>query len=91
MEEATELFALQQELIRVAQLPPPPSGSRTVGSAAPSGSGPALGALSIPATDDLLWMTLLTMGAGSGLLAATARRAMDGRAPATPPKKRSTS
>jgi len=77
MEEATELFSLMQtmlrnsEMARVAALrlstnlpPAPPPASPRV---------PA-GPVGAPASDDMLLVGLLAMGAGAGLLAAMAKR-----------------
>ncbi|HZY69978.1 MAG TPA: hypothetical protein VFF67_03245 [Thermoplasmata archaeon] len=82
MEEATELFALQQAMLRAAQsaLPPPPP--------PPGGSSPALGATYPPTpsgvggvsiTEDSLWTGLLFFGAGAGVLAAVLRRSAQER------------
>jgi hypothetical protein len=83
MEEATELFALQQQLLdRVGREPiaarpppaPPPPPAGLAGSRAPS--GPA----SRPAPD-ALWEALPVVAAAAGILAALLKR---GRAPAEP-------
>ncbi len=77
MEEATELFGVQQGMLRASETArralmaasravPPPSRPplRELPTAAPAASG----------SDDFLLLGLLTMGAGAGLLAAMARR-----------------
>lgn len=78
MEEATDLFEIQAAMLRRAP-PPPPSDSSDSGSPPPP-SAPATAALSVglPPVDDALWLTLLTLGAGAGVLAAILKRAKDG-------------
>ena len=79
MEEATELFQLQQQMIAAAvasrtSASPPPSASGNRPSVAPTptpGSPPAF-------DDDSLALSLLAMGAGAGVLAAILRRAQEG-------------
>ncbi len=87
MEEATELFALMQAMLRVSELarraapPPPVAGVPAVPHRPPRGAGaaaPSAGA------DDLFLVGLLAMGAGAGLLAAMARRLAEGPRPAAP-------
>ncbi len=80
MEEATELFAAMQAMLRAsetsrrASLPPPPPQARgpvpVVGP--PQPRAPSGG------SDDLFLVGLLAMGAGAGLLAAMSRRLAEG-------------
>lgn len=82
MEEATELFAMQQEMIRRAggrPAPPPPAPAAP---GAPSATAPPPPVATLPA-DDQLWLGLLAMGAGAGVLAAVLKRAREG-----PPQER---
>lgn len=77
MEEATELFAVMQGMIRAASLrapSPPPSGSVYPPPPPPPGVSPAV-------SDDLYWMSLLALGAGAGLGSAIMKRAMGGPVP----------
>jgi hypothetical protein len=81
MEEATELFAIQQNMISRASVmnapaPPPPPVDQT--EPPPS---PAPGPGTSPFSDENLAMTLLAMGVGAGLLAAVVKRARDGPKP----------
>ena len=78
MEEATELFSIQQAMIRRAPPPPPPDESGTGAAAPPPPQSSAPTGLALPSVDDALWMTLLTMGAGAGVLAAVFKRAQEG-------------
>lgn len=77
MEEATELFALQQAMLRAAQsaLPPPPSAPGSFTTAAPPPASMAAGPGGVTITEDTLWTGLLFFGAGAGILAAVLRRA----------------
>jgi hypothetical protein len=87
MEEATELFALQQTMIaRAATInaamasppPPPPTADSTVAAPPPrtvTSSG------SLPINDETVTLALLGMGVGAGLLAAVLKRARDGPKP----------
>ncbi|MCI4317930.1 MAG: hypothetical protein L3J96_05270 [Thermoplasmata archaeon] len=76
MEEATELFSIQQSMIRSSlRVPPPPPGDAGTSQIPPPPVNPALG---LPSADDSLWMTMLAMGAGAGVLAALFKRARDG-------------
>ena len=80
MEEATELFALQQSMIRApsSRTDSSPTGS-TPAPAMPTGSSrPVL-------SDDTLVLGLLALGAGAGVLAAIMRRAGQGPAKPNPP------
>jgi hypothetical protein len=92
MEEATELFALQQGLIRAAYQgrsgtsapapPPPPTGSSSIPPAGGTGAtGPGISGLF--GTDDALLLGLLALGAGAGLMAALGKH-MRGEPPARP-------
>jgi hypothetical protein len=80
MEEATELFALMDETIRMLRtatlrLPPPPPSARSTPTPPPpvsSGGKAGIGA------DDLLTAGVLMIGAGAGISAALRRRAIDG-------------
>jgi hypothetical protein len=77
MEEATELFSLQQQLIRDAQSRrPAPSAPSPDGSGAGSPGSPL--ALVHPMTDEGIAWSLLAIGAGAGVLAAIMKRAQDG-------------
>lgn len=90
MNEATELFELQQSTLASAlarsqmagSLPAPPTAARPT-------APPAGGSTGIPslATDDAFWMGLLAVGAGAGLLAAVLKRTRDsgGTGEAKPP------
>ena len=83
MEEATELFALMEAMLResevarraVATLPARPAGPAAPARPATPGPAPSGGA------DDLLLVGLLAMGAGAGLLAAMSRRLAEGPLP----------
>jgi len=80
MEEATELFALMQALLRASE-----SARRASGIVAPR-PGPVVGPVgesprvAVPPSpsDDMFLVGLLAMGAGAGLLAAMARRLAEG-------------
>jgi hypothetical protein len=86
MEEATELFAIMQGMLRQSEtaraalmrLPPPPSAEPAVkarpAAAPPSGSA-----------DDFLLLGVLAMGAGVGLLSALTKRMQELTPPAAPP------
>ena len=91
MDEATELFEIQQNTLAramaQAQTPEPaPEPSSTEG-APPSGTGSATPSAGAP-VDDVFWMGLIAAGAGAGLIAAVLKRAQEGPkanpAPATP-------
>ena len=81
MEEATELFSIQQAMIRRVPPPPPTDDSGTGSLPAPPPEPNAATGLTVPSVDDALWMTLLTMGAGAGVLAAIFKRAQEGPRP----------
>jgi len=82
MEEATELFALMQAMLRASEAarlaaprppaPPPPSPMAPTTPPPPPPAPPATG------SDDLLLVGILAMGAGAGLLAALSRRIEQG-------------
>lgn len=86
MEEATELFALQQSILSSLQArsapppPPPPATPGSVPSTAPGAPAP------IRIDDEGLAYGLLLLGAGAGVLAAVLKRTRDGPAvePARP-------
>jgi hypothetical protein len=75
MEEATELFSLQQQILAgamAARSPAaPPSGRVPPAPGAPAGPAMAF-------DDDSLALSLLAMGAGAGILAAIMKRAQEG-------------
>ncbi|MCI4331808.1 MAG: hypothetical protein L3K19_08215 [Thermoplasmata archaeon] len=81
MEEATELFGIQQAMIRsanaAATAPRTPSldTSADVPPPASTGVGP------IALSDDLVWISLLGIGAGAGLLGAMVKRFQEGPRP----------
>ncbi|MCI4326976.1 MAG: hypothetical protein L3K16_05000 [Thermoplasmata archaeon] len=84
MEEATELFAIQQTMISRAsvmnQVPPPPPPPDVDANAPPAvPSNPSTGGSLF--SDENLAMTLLAMGVGAGLLAAVVKRAREGPKP----------
>jgi len=84
MEEATELFGLMDETIRMlrtASLRPaaPAPSPRASGAASPASAAPPSGGR--PAalgTDDLLTAGVLMIGAGAGIAAALRRRSTEG-------------
>ncbi|MCI4360252.1 MAG: hypothetical protein L3J91_00955 [Thermoplasmata archaeon] len=83
MEEATELFSVQQGMIRIAARPtaPPPSAS----GGGPTGTPSAPSALGISVmSDEGLALALLAFGTGAGVLAAILKRNRDGPAAAPP-------
>lgn len=80
MEEATELFSIQQGMIRAA-----PSRAEPTEGGPGGGPGPAAGRPAPAVSDDSLAMGLLALGTGAGVLAALLKRAKDGpKAPAKP-------
>jgi hypothetical protein len=87
MEEATELFAVQQAMIAQANamaaapaIPPPPdSSSQPMIVPAPPATGAAM------FSDENVALGLLAMGVGSGLLAAVLKRAQEGPKPKPTP------
>jgi hypothetical protein len=84
MEEATELFALMQALLRASE-----AARRVTGAALPRPGPIVVGPMGetprVPAapsaSDDMFLVGLLAMGAGAGLLAAMARRLSEGPPP----------
>jgi hypothetical protein len=86
MEEATELFSLQQAALsrseagRMAAIAQ--SGSARASSMAPPPPPPTPVVSGAAGADDLLILGLLTMGAGAGLMAAMARKMQE---PPSPP------
>jgi hypothetical protein len=80
MEEATELFELQQQMLfrlrAAAAMPPPPTPPGTRGPAprAPSVEGARPSAL---ANEDLLWEGLPVLAAAAGVLAAVLKRSQE--------------
>jgi len=89
MEEATELFALMEAMLRASEAArrvavtaqPPRAGTPAL----PHPSGPVVAASSAP--DDMFLVGLLAMGAGAGLLAAMARRLAEAAPPPREPEK----
>jgi hypothetical protein len=81
MEEATELFALQQTMISQAsamnRTPPPEPPEATESPPPPPPTEAVVGAFS----DENVALGLLAMGAGAGLLAAVLKRAQEGPKP----------
>jgi hypothetical protein len=78
MEEATELFALMEAMLRASEvarrataLPPPKMGGTPLAPRPAPAAGPST------APDDMFLFGLLAMGAGAGLLAAMSRRLAD--------------
>ena len=82
MEEATELFELQQQLMVIRLRTPPPSppspSERVAAPAAPAGPPPS-GML----TDDALWEAMPVLAAAAGVLAAVLKKSHE-PAPAPP-------
>jgi hypothetical protein len=89
MEEATELFALMEAMLRVSEIarraamapPPRMGGPPALPRSAPSAAAPS------SAPDDMFLVGLLAMGAGAGLLAAMSRRLVDAAPPRGEPDK----
>jgi hypothetical protein len=85
MEEATELFALMQAMLRASEVARRNATQAALGRAGPT--GPLAHVVrtqgAAPAgSDDLFLVGLLAMGAGAGLLAAMARRLAEPPPPA---------
>jgi hypothetical protein len=75
MEEATELFAIQQQLVIRASIPPPVP-STPGGSPAPPPPPPSGG--SLPALDqDMFWIGLPALAAAAGIFAAMLKRSQE--------------
>ncbi len=84
MEEATELFALQQAMIRAAgrTAPTPTAGAPAAGTPI-STAAPGISVVS----DEGLALALLAVGTAAGVLAAVLKRGRDGpRPPRSPPR-----
>jgi len=92
MEEATELFALMQAMLRAAELAARRAAIGPAGQVTPmTPAAPRRGAPAAPsAPDDMFLVGLLAMGAGAGLLAAMARRLADAAPPRAEPAPRTT-
>jgi hypothetical protein len=74
MEEATELFTFQQQLLSAAMAPRATTSSPSrPPSAVPTGPSQA-----VVFNDEGLALSLLAMGAGAGVLAAVLKRAQEG-------------
>jgi hypothetical protein len=75
MEEATELFDLQQQMLvrtrEVAVAPPPPSPTRRAGPVTPAATTRPAGMVG----EDALWETLPIIAAAAGVFAAIFKRA----------------
>ena len=92
MEEATELFGMMQAMLRASEaarlsgLAPPVEGT-----APRPRPKPATAPVGVPMTDDMMLAGFLALGAGTGLLAAIAKRMAEGAAaaPAARPSARS--
>ena len=78
MEEATELFAIQQAMIRQASAAPVPRPPPTPTVAPTRSAAAPVAAPSADLSDETLWTLLLALGAGAGLLAAVGKRFRDG-------------
>jgi hypothetical protein len=79
MEEATELFSVQQGLLQAARAAAARSSSSSSTPSVPGLPGaPGQAPTPLAISDDTLWTGLLFMGAGAGVLAAILRRAQDG-------------
>jgi hypothetical protein len=84
MEEATELFALQQTMIArasVMNLPPPPPAPPDDSTVATPPPRTVASGGNLPINDETVTLALLGMGVGAGLLAAVLKRARDGPKP----------
>jgi hypothetical protein len=84
MEEATELFAIQQAMIRAASRSPPPAPTSTGTPGAPASGGTPMAGLSVM-SDEGLALALLAFGTGAGVLSAILKRNRDGPAVSKPP------
>jgi hypothetical protein len=87
MEEATELFSLQQQMIAGALAAARSASASAAAAGAAPGSPPSTAPAGTPApvafNDEGLALSLLAMGAGAGVLAAVLKRAQEG--PRRPP------
>ncbi|MCI4319111.1 MAG: hypothetical protein L3J87_04215 [Thermoplasmata archaeon] len=81
MEEATELFSLQQGLLNAARAAAARAPAASATTASRLAGVPTL-PMPMALSDDTLWTGLLFAGAGAGLLAAVLRRATEGPKPA---------
>lgn len=82
MEEATELFSVQQGMLRLAQARAASASPPTVG-AAPSGARtPGGGIVPVTVDSESVAYGLLLLGAGAGLLAAVLKRSQQAEPPA---------
>jgi hypothetical protein len=83
MEEATELFSIQQAMIRAASRASA-SAQAAAASSGAAGAAPASGGSMAglsPMSDEGLALALLAFGTGAGVLAAILKRNRDGPAP----------
>ena len=80
MEEATELFSIQQTLISQATVMnrPPPDDAPDTTTASPTAASSAPSPPTAGFSDENVALGLLAMGVGSGLLAAVLKRAQEG-------------
>jgi hypothetical protein len=84
MEEATELFAVQQSMIRAANAAAAANqASPGVAPGSVTSPSPVVGPIGL--SDDLVWISLLGIGAGAGLLAAMVKRFQAGPPPVSSP------
>ena len=80
MEEATELFSIQQSMIRQTprrSLGTPRATSAGTTAVAASPTTPGV----LPMNEESLALSLIALGAGAGILAAILKRAQDGERP----------
>jgi hypothetical protein len=84
MEEATELFAIQQAMIRAAARAPTAPSTASGPTSAPTPGGAPMAGLSVM-SDEGLALALLAFGTGAGVLAAILKRNRDGAATSAPP------
>lgn len=82
MEEATELFGIMDETIRMLRtttirVPPPPAPTRPPAAAPSAVTAPATSGTPTIGADDLLTAGVLMIGAGVGISAALRRRVAD--------------
>ncbi|MCI4335201.1 MAG: hypothetical protein L3K04_06240 [Thermoplasmata archaeon] len=88
MEEATELFQLQQRTIQeiLAQANVPPTATRP----APPSATPSPTGTKLSISDDSIGLGLVALGAAAGILAALLRKSADLRNGPPPPRQSST-
>jgi hypothetical protein len=86
MEEATELFSIQQGMIRAASRSSASAQAAAASAGAPGAAPPASGSIAglSPMSDEGLALALLAFGTGAGVLAAILKRNRDGPAPERP-------